>query len=309
MFETNMTDTPIWMRPKKRAILNDVLSRKPDKPLYHYTSQKGLLGIIKDRQIWATHTQYLNDRREFSHAVDLVREEIKRLSDEAPHQSAREEALAGMQAAVSMSPQSVNVCVCSFSEERDSLSQWRAYGGPSGFAVGFSGHVLRAATEKQRWFLAPCIYDPATQRGLVRALVEEVLEENLGDPLPGVEDEEEDKALKHMGGNLRPDLHRYAPILKDESFKEEREWRIISRPVFAKRLDYREGKSLIVPYYKLPLCEDNQTLELHDVVIGPTSDAERSKSSVTSLMVSHKVRMQGTGPVNVTVSKVPYRDW
>jgi hypothetical protein len=316
MVETNMIDIPVWRKPKKRAILNDVLSRKPDKPLYHYTTQKGLLGIVESRQIWATHTQYLNDRREYLHAVDLVREEIKRLLDEVvasdpprPHYSARGDALARMRSALSMSPQSINVCVCSFSEERDSLSQWRAYGGPSGFAVGFSSQVLRAATEKQQWFLAPCIYDPPAQRDLVRALVEEVLEELLGGPLPGVEDQEEDSALKHMGGNLRPDLHAYAPILKDESFKEEREWRIISRPLFSQRLDYREGRSLIVPYYKLPLCEDDQRLELHEVVIGPTPHAERSKSSLASLMRSHDVVMQGNGEVNVSISKVPYRDW
>jgi len=295
------------MKPKKRAILNDVLSRKPDKPLYHYTTQKGLLGIIKNRQIWATHTQYLNDRREFVHAVDLVREEIKRLLDEAPHKSAREYALANMRAAVSRSPQDINICVCSFSEERDSLSQWRAYGGSSGFAVGFSSQVLRAATEKLEWFLAPCIYDPATQRDLARALVEEVLEENLGGPL--VEDEEDDIAIKSMGGNLLPDLHTYAPILKDESFKEEREWRIISRPVFARRLDYREGRTLIVPYYKLPLCKHNQNLELHEVVIGPTPNAERSERSLTSFMASQKVVMQGGRVVAVRISQVPYRDW
>ncbi len=295
------------MKPKKRAILNDVLSREPDKPLYHYTTQKGLLGIIKDRQIWATHTQYLNDRREFLHAVYLVREEIERLLAEVPHHSAREDALSRMEATLSLPIHGVNVCVCSFSEERDSLSQWRAYGGSSGFAVGFSSKVLRAATEKQGWFIAPCIYDLATQHNLVRALVEEVLEEILSGP--PLEDEEEDSVLRTVGGNLLPYLNRYAPILKDESFKEEREWRIISRPMLCERLVYREGKSLIVPYYKLPLCEDNQKLELHEVVIGPTPDADRSKSSLTSLIMSQEVVMPGTGGTNVTVSKVPYRDW
>jgi hypothetical protein len=296
------------MKPKKRAILNDVLSRKPEKPLYHYTTQSGLLGIIETRKIWATHTQYLNDRREFLHAVELVRKEIRRLLDETPHPSAREAALAKMQAAVSRSPQEINICVCSFSEERDSLSQWRAYGGSSGFAVGFSSQVLTAATEKQEWFLAPCIYDPVIQRDLVRALVEEVLEENLGGPL--VEDEEEDSILKDMGGNLRPDLYTYAPILKDESFKEEREWRIISHPMFSRRLDYREGRSLLIPYFKFPLWENNQP-RLHEVVIGPTRDAERSKSSVNSFLLSRKVATEtkGTFGPEVRISQVPYRDW
>jgi hypothetical protein len=147
------------MIPKKRAILNEVLSRTPDKPLYHYTTQKGLLGIIKNREIWATHTQYLNDRREFLHAVDLVREEIKKLLDQetsnGSRQPVREQVLLRMQQSVSMSPEGINVCVCSFSEESDSLSQWRAYGGSSGFAIGFSGEVLKAATENLQWFLAP----------------------------------------------------------------------------------------------------------------------------------------------------------
>ncbi len=44
----------------KRAILNEALSRRPNNPLYHYTGQTGLLGIIREKQIWATHTPYLN---------------------------------------------------------------------------------------------------------------------------------------------------------------------------------------------------------------------------------------------------------
>ena len=234
----------------KHAILNDVLSRKPETPLYHYTTQTGLLGIIKDRQIWATHTQYLNDRREFLHAVDLVRREIERLLNEqntgAGEASAtRTEALNGMHGALSLSPEQINVCVCSFSEDGDSLSQWRAYGGSSGFAIGFSPEVLVAAVGKQSFFMAQCIYDPSAQLDIVRALVEEVLDEHLSKS-PAKEDAEMDEILWKTGGNLLPYLYRYAPMLKDQSFKGEREWRIISRPISAHSLDYREGRSLIV---------------------------------------------------------------
>ncbi|PYT04791.1 MAG: hypothetical protein DMF60_14150 [Acidobacteria bacterium] len=289
------------MRLKKRAILNDVLSRIPDKPLYHYTTQAGLLGIINAREIWATHTQYLNDRREFLHAVDLVRNEIQRLAQETPNHSdqpAREQMLQRMQEALSRSPENMNVCVCSFSEDSDSLSQWRAYGRSSGFAVGFSGEVLKASTQRLEWYLAPCIYDPSEQRALVRALVENVLEENLSGETLDDSNPEDENIFRQMGGNLVADLNCYAPMLKDQSC-----------PIFCKRLDYREGKSLIVPYYKLPLCEDNQRLHLHEIVVGPTRDAERSKSSVTSLIVSRKVVMQGIGGVNIRISQVPYRDW
>ena len=305
----------------KHAILNDVLSRKPNKPLYHYTKQTGLLGIIKDRQIWATHTQYLNDRREFLHAVDLVRREIQRLFEEqnpgvGGASVTRMEALNRMREALSMSPEHINVCVCSFSEASDSLSQWRAYGGSSGFAIGFSPEVLGAAVEKQNFFLVQCIYDPATQVDIVRALVEEVLDEHLSKS-PVFEDRESDEVFWKTGGNLLTYLYRYAPMLKDQSFEEEREWRIISRPILAPSLDFREGRSLIVPYYRLPLWENDQKTHVHEIVVGPTRDGERSMRSVSRLVKGRNVMSSSPSstwsPIPaytpIRVSQVTYRDW
>ncbi len=49
------------------------LNRKIEKTLYHYTTQEGFLGIIKNKEIWASHTQYLNDQKEYVHAIDLVK--------------------------------------------------------------------------------------------------------------------------------------------------------------------------------------------------------------------------------------------
>jgi hypothetical protein len=308
----------------KHAILNDALLRKPEKPLYHYTTQKGLLGIINDRQIWATHTQYLNDRREFLHAVDLVRGEIQRLLDEhniglGAASVPRMEALNRMRETLSMSPEHINVCVCSFSEDGDSLSQWRAYGGSSGFAIGFSPEILGGAVEKQQFFLAQCIYDPRAQQDIVRALVEEVLEEHLSKH-PVTEDKEFDEVFWNTGGNFLTYLYRYAPMLKNQSFAEEREWRIISTPIFAQRLDYREGRSLIIPYYRLPLWEDSQKTEIYEIIVGPTRDVERSIKSVSRMIKGRHVTKdrnlkgldlikEGWGYTPIKASQVPYRDW
>lgn len=306
------------------AILNDAFSCKPKSPLYHYTTQTGLLGIIRDRQIWATHTQYLNDRREFLHAVDLVRGEIQRLLDEGntgqeTASAARIEALKRMREMLLKSPEHINVCVCSFSEDSDSLSQWRAYGGSSGFAIGFSPEVLGAAVERQKFFLAQCIYDPQTQQDIVRALVEEVLEEHLA-RTPVTEDKELDEVFWKTGGNLLPYLYQYAPMLKDQSFAEEREWRIISGPIFAQNLDYREGRSLIIPYYRLPLWEEGQETEIFEIIVGPTRDVERSIKSVGRMIMGRKVikgrNLKGLdlikdrwGYTTIKASRVPYRDW
>lgn len=198
----------------KRQILSDILSCKPPDALYHYTTQSGILGIVKNKEIWATHTQYLNDQREYLHALGIVREEIEaimRVTNDSQHKALLEDMAADVEGIESM-----NVCVSSFSEDKDSLPQWRAYSGAaSGFAIGFSRKLLAQVAKTEGFYLAPCIYDRSKQRELIRALIAEVLEENI----EGTPWDDEDHIPK--GGNLCAYLHRYAPILKDPSFNSD----------------------------------------------------------------------------------------
>src|SRR5271156_2776508 len=66
---------PVLMDDIENLVLR---SDKPTDSLYHYTDQKGLLGIATDKAIWATHYRCLNDTQEFLHAKDLFRAEIER---------------------------------------------------------------------------------------------------------------------------------------------------------------------------------------------------------------------------------------
>ena len=291
----------------KRTILNDVLSPSPPDALYHYTTQAGLLGIVQEKAIWATHTQYLNDNREYVHALQMVMDEIAAMLKETSDGTARS-FLIDMQGCIE-GIESVNVCVCCFSEVKDSLSQWRAYGEPtSGYAIGFTGTLLRDVATKHDFYLARCIYEPPAQRGLIRALLEEVLEENI-------EREETGKTRDYVppGGNLGEYLHRYAPILKDPSFAEEREWRLISRPMNCTHegFDYRPGHSMVVPFYRLPLSADDIEFRVHEVVVGPTPHPRQSIQSVQSLLVSEGVpgAAGASSRVRISASIVPYRSW
>ena len=42
--------------------------------LYHYTSQKGILGILQTNKLWMTNILYLNDSSEFTYTLDKERE-------------------------------------------------------------------------------------------------------------------------------------------------------------------------------------------------------------------------------------------
>jgi len=268
--------------------------------LYHYTGQAGFIGIIDQSEIWATHTQYLNDRREYLHAIDLVQNRIRAWSASANEEdrellSEMESALAGIE--------SVNVCVCSFSEERDSLSQWRAYGSAtSGFAIGFPGEFLATVAAKEQWYLAPCIYDAASQQEVVDALVQEVLDQNRERKMSAPTDDDDLPA----GGNLIAYLHRYAPLLKDYSFRDEKEWRLISRPLScrSKAFDFRLGNSMLTPYYKFPLVDREGHFRIQEIIVGPTPHPRQAEMSARSFLVRCFQR-----EVLVESSKVPYRSW
>lgn len=280
----------------KQDILTEVLSRNPPSALYHYTTQQGFLGIVKNKEIWATHTQYLNDRAEYLHALELVKEEIGRIcktNSEGTIERLLDEMLDGITGI-----ETINVCVCSFSEVRDSLSQWRAYGDEtSGFAIGFLGSFLRDVVNREQCYLAQCLYSEEEQIALIKALVAKVLEENKN---------RRDGEVLPLGGNLCAYLNRYAPILKNASFADEKEWRIISRPLSCKRerFEYRPGSSMLIPYYRFPLTDEQGRLKIDEVVLGPTPHQVPSQWSVRGFLESQDLRN-----VRTNQSAVPYRNW
>jgi hypothetical protein len=125
----------------------------------------------------------LNDHREFRYALDIFREELDALAS----QNADVEqpgCIQEMREVVQDELSGVNVCVASFSEESDNLSQWRGYAGNAGFAIGFEGEYLAGLTAKDHAYLAPCIYENNRQKALVQALLQEVIEQNLSAERP-----------------------------------------------------------------------------------------------------------------------------
>jgi hypothetical protein len=194
----------------------------------------------------------------------------------------------------------INVCVASFSRVSDSLSQWRAYGGPkSAFAIGFNGEYLASLLPKHKFFLVRCVYDLEQQHRIMEALVAEVYDQIIEGRRTG-------DVHPRKSGNMSAFLHRFAPILKDPAFADEQEWRIISRPLMNsfEEFNFREGASALVPYYRLALKDDGVDFQIDELVVGPTPNPALSVDSVGNFLVSQELR-----DVPVRSSKVPYRNW
>src|SRR5215211_7755183 len=120
----------------------------PSAVVYHYTNAAGLLGIISTGQLWATDIEFLNDAEELTYARAAVLADLRARADEiAPPETGSED---GLRADVLRSiaeeleypPQgepssTYHIYATCFCEDGDLLSQWRAYGGDGGYAIGF----------------------------------------------------------------------------------------------------------------------------------------------------------------------------
>jgi len=45
--------------------------------LYHYTTASGLLGILRDRRIWMTDIEFMNDAAELAYARPVVLDSLR----------------------------------------------------------------------------------------------------------------------------------------------------------------------------------------------------------------------------------------
>jgi Protein of unknown function (DUF2971). len=133
--------------------VEDILSKPAPNILYHYTTQKGVLGIVNSSSIWASSILYLNDTLEYSYAFEMLLQEAKE------YKALYENILRYRRD---------DIFVCSFSEEKDLLSQWRAYASnASGFSIGFRSSSLKILAKSQQFYFLPCIYDPNIQKEVI----------------------------------------------------------------------------------------------------------------------------------------------
>ena len=93
------------------------IERPAPEILYHYTSQKALLGIVQEGEIWCTKIHYLNDEKEFSLALKMAHDYLVKLKDKSSSETENEKISYLIKQVDSI--ELVNVCVCSFSEKGD----------------------------------------------------------------------------------------------------------------------------------------------------------------------------------------------
>ena len=294
--------------------LDRVTSAAPPATLFHYTTQAGLLGILRGDNLWATKIHYLNDSSEYNATLEIAEQHLGQLA-ENEHEGQKRARIEALRTSISHID-ALNICVASFSTERDLLSQWRAYsGGRGGYSLEFHRDCLLEHAKENGFILAKCEYDEQERRDLITDLIEEALEpefspETAASPIqffyPGLDTDSCFSA--HLG--------KLASLLKDKSFHEENEWRLVSSPMMAQYMKFREGQAMLIPYSKFPLGAEKAKY-LASVTVGPAPHMELAKSATSMFLRQLRINKpfapaggnRAPQPVDVHLSKVPYRYW
>ena len=288
-----------------------------EKPLFHYTTIKGLQGIVENRSIWATDTRYLNDFSENSYSKKILRQELINFCKETPvfHKNTTPNKSPGYhflkileENIQTLFPSDkFSFYVCSFSEQKDLLSQWRGYGQDgTGFSLGFNINKLSQCLKESNFDIRPCIYEEEKQKELMRALIKETASQFM-DKIGYSNSIEEtwDNEGKFILADFMLKFIKLAPTLKHPKFEEEKEWRVIASLQTQKVLDaikIRSGTSMLIPYIEILLPTKNNKLVIEQIVIGPTMNHSLSEESVKLLFDKKQVTCH-----SLDHSAIPYR--
>lgn len=285
------------------------MSKRTDPELlFHYTSHVGFASILESKEFWAHDYRLANDRREISYARGLIRFGLDELNQKK-YQATINDILAIF--GDPFDPFELKeiddyIVIASLSEEENQLSQWRAYAPDSGYALGFDKKLLFSLAKDQGFEVGRVLYDFKKQNELIRVrlrdfLGEEVLlrETHVGRPIDIIER-----------------FHRFstelAPLIKHESFHEEREWRVF-RHVEPNEIKFNRGAWSIRPYLPLQLASPKELIKcLRAVRVGPADNQMALRQWTVDYLRNHgyEIDPRGdstTGAVSVRISGSPYR--
>ena len=172
--------------------------------VYHYTNQKGLLGILQSNSLWASHVFYQNDSKEFLYGKELFYSYIKEFFPQR--------FLNFHIGLIDEIEKWINffnnpIFTISFSEERTSLNQFRTYAkSRSGFSIGFNiDNLINTLHEKkfQNKFVK-CIYTKKEQHEFISEMINKCITEK------GIRKYLDDDFLSFIAARIIS----YSPILK-----------------------------------------------------------------------------------------------
>jgi hypothetical protein len=282
--------------------LGELFSHPPEGALHHYTSIDAVLGIAQTKVLWASNAYYLNDSSEIIEAINFVRRVAEKVSHKLPADES--ELLRQLHAWLPRLERPHGIFVVSLSERWNDLKQWNSYTPfGKGVCLSFYPESVRDIAANAKFRFAKCVYAKEEKEQRAKLVIEKTIE-SWRNGFDTTKNGPKDQTFYPMFERLKGQFLSVFATLKHKAFKQEREWRLISEYIPSdtdKRLSFRAGSSLLVPYIQVSL--QSRTTLIDEITLGPTEHINLSMSAMGSLKSRY-------GLANVLRSStIPYREW
>lgn len=201
---------------------------KLPRRVYHYTSDRGLEGILASRGFRATYWRDLIDKHEIAWGATIVNGVMQALRWELRDETLRE--LLGMFYYDFLRHEvAQKYYILCFTEVGESDRHWIEYGyADTGFCLKVDTFDLRKPTVPYAMDIEPVIYDFKHQTNLVLNILLECWRSTM-ELVRGTSTKRQPIWLPHVMSLLTAHLHFHLSLMKTESFAWEKEWRIVIR--------------------------------------------------------------------------------
>lgn len=221
------------------VLTSEYLKYNPKLPriLYHYCSIDAFLSIIQNKCIWLSDADTTNDTTELNYIFDnfsnVIDETLKkygnRYSNELKNIIKKMSIeiinnLISKKAPISKFSKNF---LCCFSESKDLLSQWRAYGNDGkGVAIGFNSSLLSQIDCDETYGFTKVIYSQKIIHSFLHAALDDRFMWAIDSSINHKTGDFDQIELISQIGMILISIWQEGFVFKHSSFSEEKEWRI-----------------------------------------------------------------------------------
>jgi len=290
--------------------------------IFHYTSPAGLFSILQENSLRFTDCQFMNDVSEYIHIRKPFRIAMEALKDELNYPYFSELATSLFDHNRSFSDQTskedYNYYLFCTSIVPDSLGMWNHYikdKNYQGYSIGL--HV-KCLLESFREISDPGIkishgkvlYKEEEQVDLLLDTLREIDHEimQIGKDMESII--RDDRSFSNSAeGILKSRLEEFRLFFKDESFSDEREYRLVlkiskkAEKQFVKLLTrgYSIKNGIFIPYIDLVFSKDNA---IHSIKVAPMIEFQLAKIGLQRFLKDHQYPEE---KIEITQSMIPIR--
>gem|GEM_PF-3647687 len=289
--------------------------------------------MLNSKKLWFTMLNFSNDTVESTYGIDLIKsilEEYEYIKYYSPF------SLDYTKPKISDLDLPL-VFTFSLSEHGDMLSQWRGYCPNGGYSIRFYQEQLDVMMKENDMIIGKCIYNTDDQKEFIRKNIITLSVDQFKDKWNYYRQGIHNRWFEGFQLEVNQRIRRYAPLIKHYKFEEEAEWKIItdytpssssltgglqsqrqymklSNLLMKGILEFREGKSTLIPYLNMQLAKDEKSVHIPELIISPTPHKGLALVAAQFLLDKHETSSltfklnEDTSGV-VRNSDIPYRHW